>query len=169
MHVRAVLITLLPVCLRVGDATSIPHRRLRYVRTEGTTRPCPVLVSACSHDVCVEQSKTNVAARRLRKFVCVPIKFSASTNTSSYRTRRSYHVLFFVRGHCTRGQGGQLRTKVYDKRDDYNLFIVNFNFHLYIWIFLQYLLMEFISLSWYHIQKFVFPIMIFLVGDCLLK
>ena len=47
----------------------------------------------------------------------------------------------------------RLRTKHYDKRDDFNFLLGTF--HLYVATFKQHLQMEYISVSWYDIPDFL--------------
>jgi len=57
----------------------------------------------------------------------------------------------------------RLRTKLYDKRYDFNFLILNFPF---VATFQQHLYMEFIYFSWSDIPERMVPIMITLIEDC---
>jgi hypothetical protein len=59
---------------------------------------------------------------------------------------------------------GRLRTKLYDKRNDFNFPLKTF--HLYEATFQKHLHMEYISLRWYEILELVVPIRISLIEGC---
>jgi hypothetical protein len=59
--------------------------------------------------------------------------------------------------HLEINKEGRLRTKLYDKRDDFNLHVATFQQHLH---------MEYIYHSWSDIPEFVVHIMVALIEGC---
>ena len=61
---------------------------------------------------------------------------------------------------------GNLKSKLYDKRDDFNFPIVNFPFHSCAGTFQQHLRMAYIFPNLYATPEHVFPIWISQIEDC---
>jgi hypothetical protein len=78
-------------------------------------------------------------------------------------TTDTYRSISYLDLHLKIDSEGRLWTKVYDKRDDFNIPIVNF--HLYAATFQQHWHMEYISLIWYDIPERLSPIRMSLIED----
>ena len=90
-----------------------------------------------------------------------PIELEIKDTTDTYMSASHLDL------HLEIDSEGQLRTKLYDKRDDFNFPIVNF--HLYVATFQQHLYMEYISLRLYDIPEFVFLIIFFFIRENLVS